>query len=410
MTESLAAKGRFTIALSFACFVALGMGAGLLGVAWPSIRTTFGLPLDALVALLISSTVGFVIGSVTAGQMMARLSIGRFLLLTNLMAAAGMAGYALAPGWWVLVACGLLTGWGAGAIDTGLNIYVAATGGVRIMNWMHAMFGVGATIGPLIMTTVVGLGVGWRFGYVIASLFHLTLSLTFIPFLNQMSFRGIAHAPAVDGGDPRQPEPSMTTLRLPVVLLSILLFLLYTGVESTTGQWSFTLFTEERGISTYLAGLMTSLFWATLTLGRILFGAAAHAIGVQRLLRLSMVGAVFSAALFLLRSPLAGFVSIGLMGLSLAAIFPTLTADTPHRAGPGHAANAIGFQTGAASIGFAVLPGVAGFLAARLGLEVLGPYLVITSALMLLTNEFAIRLVARNIQRTTLREAPASLE
>jgi fucose permease len=409
MTEFFTSKGRFTLGLSFACFVALGIGNGLLGVAWPSIRAAFGLPLDALVALLISSTVGFVFGSVTAGQLMARLTIGRFLLLTNLLAVAGFIGYAVAPGWWILVACGVLTGWGAGAIDTGLNIYVAATSTVRIMNWMHAMFGVGATIGPLIMTTVVGLGIGWRFGYVIAALVHLTLGLLLIPVLKQMSFRGMTYDPATHG-DPRHPEPALATFRLPIVLLSILLFLLYTGVESTTGQWSFTLFTEARGISTYLAGIMTSLFWAMLTLGRILFGAAADRIGVQRLLRLSMAGAVFSAALFLLRSPAASFVSVGLMGLSLAAIFPTLTSDTPQRAGPAHAANAIGYQTGAASIGFAILPGVAGVLAARLGLEVLGPYLVITSALMVMTNEITIRLVARNNRHAILREAGVTLE
>lgn len=158
-------------------------------------------------------------------------------------------------------------------------------------------------------------------------------------------------------------------------------------------------------MSTVLAGLLTSVFWGMLTIGRILFGAAADRIGVQRLLRLSMIGAVLSGGLFLLRSPVASFISIGLMGLSLAAIFPTLTSDTPHRAGLGHAANAIGFQTGAASVGFAVLPGVAGFMAARLGLEVLGPYLVVTATLMLLTNEIAIRLVRRNHGRSSLQES-----
>lgn len=404
MSGLLTAKKRLPIVLSFACFLALGIGNGVLGVAWPSIRTTFGLPLDALVALLISSTVGFVIGSITAGQMMAWIGIGRFLLLTNLLVAAGMVGYAIAPSWWLLVAFGMLTGWGGGAIDTGLNIFVAATRTVRTMNWMHAMFGVGATIGPLLMTAVVGVGVGWRAGYVIVALVHLSLGLAFLPILRQMDFRGLASGPA-GGGTSAGPESPVATLRLPIVLLSILLFLLYTGVESTTGQWSFSLFTEERGMSTVLAGLLTSVFWGMLTIGRILFGAAADRIGVQRLLRLSMIGAVLSAGLFLLRSPVASFISIGLMGLSLAAIFPTLTSDTPHRAGLGHAANAIGFQTGAASVGFAVLPGVAGFMAARLGLEVLGPYLVVTATLMLLTNEIAIRLVRRNHGRSSLQES-----
>lgn len=402
MIDDLPAKRRFTLGLAFACFVALGIVNGLLGVAWPSMRGTFSLPLDALVALLSSSTVGFVVGSITAGQAMARIGIGRFLLITNILAAIGLFGYSIASGWWVLVSLGLLTGWASGAIDTGLNIYVAETRTVRIMNWMHAMFGVGATLGPLIMTAVISVGIGWRYGYVIAALVHLALGLMFITVINQMDFRGMDHSPA-ESGKATHPESPATTLRLPIVLLSILLFLLYTGAESTTGQWSFSLFTEERSISTYQAGIMTSLFWGMLTVGRIVFGAAADRIGIQRLLRSSMIGAVFSAVLFMVPSPVAGFAAVSFMGLSLAAIFPTLTSDTPYRVGYRHAANSIGFQTGAASVGFVILPGLAGVLAARLGLEMLGPFLLITSLMMLITNEVAIRMVQRN----RLRAQPA---
>ncbi len=386
---------RYTLGLAFVCFVALGMSNGMLGVAWPSMRGTFGLPLDALVAFLISSTIGFTTGSVLSGQMITRIGIGRFLLIMNLVAAIGFIGYVVTPGWWVLVFMGMLTGWGAGAIDTGLNIYVAATRTVRIMNWMHAMFGVGATIGPLVMTGIVGAGLSWRLGYVLAAAVHLGLALLYVMVLSHLDFRGMAPIASATGEPGRAISP-LTTLRVPIVLLSVLLFLLYTGVESTTGQWAYSLFTESRSISTYMAGIMTSLFWAMLTTGRFVFGAAAQRIGIDRLLRWSMVGTILSAGLFMIPTTVAGFVSVGLMGLSLAAIFPTLTSDTPHRSGLRHAANAIGLQTGAASVGFAILPGLAGVLAARLGLEMLGPYLLVTSVMMLVTNEVAMWLVRRN--------------
>jgi len=398
---------RYTLGLAFTCFIALGISNGMLGVAWPSMRGTFGLPLDALVAFLISSTIGFTSGSVLSGQIIARIGIGRFLLIMNMTAAIGFIGYVVTPGWWVLVAMGLLTGWGAGAIDTGLNIYVAATRTVRIMNWMHAMFGVGATIGPLIMTGIVGAGLSWRLGYVLVAAVHLGLGLLYVMVLTHLDFRGMAPISAATDEPARAISP-LTTLRIPIVLLSVLLFLLYTGVESTTGQWAFSLFTESRSISTYVAGIMTSLFWAMLTTGRFIFGAAAHRIGIDRLLRWSMVGTILSAGLFMIPTTVAGFVSVGLMGLSLAAIFPTLTSDTPHRAGLRHAANAIGLQTGAASVGFAILPGLAGVLAARLGLEMLGPYLVITSCMMLVTNEVAMWLTRRNHRAKTPAAAPGA--
>lgn len=396
MIKSFKGKVSLVLILAFSCFIALGMVTGLLGVAWPSIRGTFNLPLDALVALLVSSTLGFLLGSILAGQLMLRMGVATTLMMTNLIAAVGLIGYVLAPGWWVLVAFGLLTGWASGSIDTGLNIYMAANHGVAVMNWMHACFGIGAAIGPLVMTTILAAGLSWRVGYAIAAMVHLTLGLLFLVTRNRMAIKPVTAQPSSASAKPLKAPKPMETLKLPVVLLSILLFLLYTGVESSTGQWTFTLFTESRSVSPYLAGVMTSMFWAMLTLGRIVLGAAANRIGVERLLRLSMIGVFISAILFLFKNATVGFIAVSLMGFSLSAIFPTLTADTPHRVGIRHAPNTIGFQTGSASVGFAILPGIAGILAERIGLETLGPFLIISSLLMLVTNEIVVHVMKRN--------------
>ncbi len=388
MTILAAARQRYTLLLAFACFFAMGTVNSMLGVAWPSIRATFGLPLDALVALLMVSTIGYVLGSVLTAPLVARIGVGWAVLLMNLLSTAGLVGYVLAPSWGSLVAFGLLSGWAGGMMSTTLNIYVAATRTVRTMNWMHASFGVGASIGPLLMTAIVTTGVSWRLGYAIGAFVHLGLALLYLTVVRTLTFRSISPATADDPS--ARPAPMRATLRLPIVWLSILLFLLYTGVESTAGQWTYTWFTEARAASAYLAGAMTSVFWAMLTAGRVVFGAGAARIGVARLLRLSMMGTVLATALLLVRSLPIGFVAIALMGLSLSAIFPTLTAQTPQRVGARHAGNVIGLQSSAASIGLAVLPGLAGTIAARVGLEALGPFLVFSSLLMLLVNQLAV--------------------
>lgn len=89
MTRSSLSRRRppELLILAFATFVAIGLSNGLLGVAWPSMRDTFGLPLDAIAPLLASTTVGFVLGSVTSGQLSARFGLRPFLLLNNLLAA-----------------------------------------------------------------------------------------------------------------------------------------------------------------------------------------------------------------------------------------------------------------------------------------------------------------------------------
>lgn len=393
-------RTHIPLLLYFSCFIALGASASLLGVAWPYIQNTFNQSLDAVGLVLAASTIGFMLVSVIAGQLTARLGIGRFLLLSNLIMALAYLGHAFAPTWVSLILVALLAGWGTGGFDTGLNIFVAANYGVRIMNWTHAMFGVGATIGPLLMTAAITTSYSWRAGYFVLGLLIVSLSFFFIPLIRR------ANRP-VTAGSSTETAPEATTLaaitlaaevarplqtlRLPLVWLGILFFALYAGVEVTAGQWAFALFTESRGIAPETAGVFVSLYWAGLTAGRLVMGAIAPRLGVVALLRYSLIGVCAAAALLWLTHPIASLVSVILLGFSLAAIFPTLMSDTPHRVGTNHAPNAIGYQMSAAGIGIAILPGLAGVLADAINLEVIVPFLLLNAIALLLLNEIILR-------------------
>src|SRR5687768_5485819 len=112
-------------ALAYLGFVSLGLPDGLQGVAWPSIRVTFSLPLDALGVLLVMFTAGYLASSFTSGWLLARIGVGTLLALSCAATALSMIGYALAPAWWIMVALGVVAGLGAGAIDAGLNTFAA---------------------------------------------------------------------------------------------------------------------------------------------------------------------------------------------------------------------------------------------------------------------------------------------
>jgi fucose permease len=384
--------------LYLACFVALGASGGLLGVAWPSIQATFSLPLDAVGLLLLASTVGFVLVSTVAGQLASRLGIGRFLLLSNLVLAAGILGLAFAPAWWIMILLSLFAGWGTGGFDTGLNIFVATNHGVRVMNWTHATFGIGATIGPLLMTAAVTSSYGWRAGYLVVGLCMVLLSPFFIPVIRAAGRPSTATNPvAAETQQAVQVARPSQTLHLPLVWLGILLFAVYAGVEVAVGQWAFALFTESRNIPPELAGLFVSLYWAGLTAGRLVLGAIAPRLGVVTLVRASMIGVCVASALLWITNPIASLVSVVLLGFSLAAIFPTLMSDTPRRVGARHAPNAIGYQMSAASIGIAILPGLAGVLADASNLEIIVPFVLINGIILLLLNEVILYLLRTRV-------------
>jgi len=177
-----------------------------------------------------------------------------------------------------------------------------------------------------------------------------------------------------------------------VVVLSIVLFFLYTGIETATGQWSYTLFVEGRGVDPRAASLWVSCYWGALAVGRLLSGFVAHRLTAALLVRVSALGLLVGSILIWLdRGDTVSFVGLTLMGLSAATVFPTLVAATPDRVGRERASRVIGFEVGAASLGIGGVPALAGVLAARLGLEVIPLLLVIAISAMLILHEAVVR-------------------
>jgi fucose permease len=381
------------IGIAYAGFVVLGLSGALLGVAWPSIRASFDLSLDAVGALLVATTVGYLVSSFSSGPLLSRVGAGTLLTVSGLVAGAGLVGYALVPAWWVMVLLGLAVGLGVGAIDAGLNTYFATNYSANLMNWLHACFGLGAALGPAIMTAVLDAGRSWRWGYVVAGVLQGLMALCFGLTLDRWRLVGKSPAGASTGSTAAATDEVRggDTLSLPIVWLGIALFFVYTGIEGAAGQWPYTLFTEGRGVAPGTAGLWVSIYWGSLTAGRVLLGLVVDRLGVVRTLRACMLGVMLGSGLvwWSVTSWL-GSVGLGLIGFSLAPIFPSLVSQTPRRVGAAHAANAIGFQVAAAGIGMAALPGLAGVLAENLGLEVIGPFLVGASGAMFLFHEVVV--------------------
>lgn len=378
--ERRAPTGLGLLGLSFLAFVSLGLPDGLLGVAWPSIRAFFDLPLDALGALLVVYTGGYVVSSAASGLVLSRLGVGALLALSCLATAASLFGYAATPFWWGMVALGALSGLGAGAIDAGLNTYVTSRHSARTVNWLHACYGLGAALGPAIMTQVLMLGWPWQRGYGIVALGQLALAACFGATLVRW--------PKAAVGPETVTAPADGTLRLPVMWLGIAAFFVYTGLEASIGAWAYTLLTETRAVPMQAAGFQVSVYWGGLMAGRLVFGFVAGVAPVRRLLRGCMLAIAGGTVLvFLDLAPELTFLGLALAGFTCGPIFPSLIATTPDRLGEEHTASGVGYQVAGAAIGQSLFPAIIGIAAKNLGHEAIAAAVVVEAVALLAINE-----------------------
>ena len=331
-------------------------------------RGDFDRRLGELGLVLAVYTAGYLVAGLVNGELNRRFGTGRMLLGAGIGAAAGSFVYAGTSLWVVLIASSFLMGGAAGFVDAGINAHVAVHHGARAMGFLHASFGLGATLGPLLMTGILEAGTSWRGGYVAVGTIQLLLAVVY--------WRTRKHwdAGATERGS-REPRPRPAHPLLLWVGLAV--FLLYTGIEVAAGQWSFTLFTESRGLGTALAGFLVAGYWGSLTLGRVAMGIAGDRIRPAPLLAGSM-GLVVVGLVLLWWDPVTWVGAAGLLvsGFALAPIFPTLVLLTPARLGAEFAPYAIGFQLSAAAVGAALIPGGIGLAVEGIGLESVGLILV----------------------------------
>ena len=333
-------------------------------------RTEFSVPIGWLGLVIAGGGVGYLVSSFSVGYLLSRFGVGWLLVVSSLFVSFGLFGFYFSSTFTVFVLFAIVIGIGSGAIDAGLNAYAAEHFSTKHMNWLHAAFGVGATAGPIIVTTVlVSFSQNWRLGYAILAVILFVTAIVFL--FSRRLWESEKHAPKKPEGslDETAMASQLQALKHPVIRSQIVFFFLYSGIEVGVGQWAFTVMTESRGISLASAGTWVAIYWGALAIGRAVFGFLVERFPVDPLLRLCLAGVVLGALSFTARvTPYASYLGLVLMGFSAAPIFPCMISQTAIRVGTRYSAHAIGFQMSAAVTGAMTLPFLSGLIGGHYGL------------------------------------------
>src|SRR4051794_12947525 len=163
---------------------------------------------------------------------------------------------ALAPAYWVIVACAVLFGLSAGAIDAALNSYAARHFGPRQINLMHAAYGLGAATSPLIVTLVVSSGTNWRWAYLVVMFLQGLLAVLFAASSRRWNQARTNEAAPVSTSSHR-PERRRWHLP-PRAVAGLLLAAVDCALESVVGLWAFVFLFEEVTLPPSIAGAVVS--------------------------------------------------------------------------------------------------------------------------------------------------------
>lgn len=285
------------LAVIYVAFISLGLPDSLLGSAWPTMSQDLNVPVAWAGGISAVISMFTIVSALLSDRMTLKFGAGKVTAVSVALTAAALAGFSVAPNYWVLLAIAIPYGLGAGGVDAALNNYVAIHYESRHMSWLHCMWGVGASVGPYIMGYALSQGQGWPWGYRYIAILQVMLTVILVLSLPLWKKRGTTGggestdgAASSDGNAEGcgNAEGASVAERKPLGVAGVLairgakeilvMFFCYCAIESTAGLWASSYMVMHSGIDKITAASWASLFYVGITVGACAFRLSDHAI------------------------------------------------------------------------------------------------------------------------------------
>ncbi|MFR0596166.1 MFS transporter [Limosilactobacillus mucosae] len=380
------------LAVIYLIFVSLGLPDSLLGSGWPKMQVEFGVPSSyaGYVFMMISAMT--IISALLSPKLIQRLHVKWIVTVSIMLTIFGLLGFSFCTQYWMLLACAIPYGLGAGAIDAAMNHYVANNYSGAVMNFLHCFYGVGAMISPYLMALAIKVA-HWNEGYRWTAFLQIGILLVVISSWSLWQQNDSkADESKIDGAGIKE------TIKQPGVMATLLAFFAYSAGEATFFLWVPSYFAGTRtGISSELVASFGSLIFGGLMIGRLIAGFIANRLGDRRMIRsgtmVELIGILLTAL------PIKGYLvaAIGflIIGIGMGPIYPSIQHMAPINFGKRYSAAVIGLQMAFAYTGSTFMPTVFGILQQKLGIWIMPLYLLVFAGLSFALLELSYRQEAR---------------
>lgn len=378
-------------------FISLGLPDSMLGSSFPAIAQNLNLAKDlgGYISLVVS---GFtILSSLLSNYFIKKFSTKWVVIVSILLTALGLVSFSFVTQdyWWVFFIIAIPMGFGAGGIDSALNNYVALHYKAIHMNWLHCSWGVGASIGPLVIGSFIDSNnnsAGWNKGILTIAIIQLSIfviAIASLPLWNKLELKDRKlekDEEAVENND----FSRKTLFKNPVFWMAMLGFFCYCSLETTTGFWNSSYFCYAKGMTTSQAASLASLFYIGITAGRFICGPLSLKVKEKNMIRLGegilLVGAIVTCLPLNIYGAGVGMV---LIGAGCAPIYPAIIRSTPYRFSRASSQKALGLEMAFAYCGNIIIPPLFGLTCKSLGENYsFLPYLdIILLGLMIFAHE-----------------------
>ncbi|MCL1878841.1 MAG: MFS transporter [Defluviitaleaceae bacterium] len=356
-------------------YLVVGFPDGAFTISWDAMQHGMGLVTFHSGIILVGYSVTYTSAGVILAWINRFMKLQTVYLLGLAIMGLGFVGLAFSTNFIAALVAITVYGFGAGAMASSMNAYMAKHFTAKHNNWMHFFWGAGAAISPLIMGRLLILEINpytdyvyeysWTAGYLVIAAIVGIVGLILILSMYKKIWTNDDTATEEEGIAEKKSEKKRYLTKKLHQFIEVLTFFFLGGTDYTVVFFTSTVFMVEYGLSIAHIAIFSTVYYIGMTLGRLIFGWSAKYISETVIIRSGI--AIASAGILILWFATAimnlanidprtiGILGMAIAGFGLGPLLPTLVSDTSNRFSPKILSKLVGYELAAFGAGIAVL-------------------------------------------------------
>ena len=314
-------------------FISLGLPDSFIGSCWPTISEYFKISRD------FQGIFSLIVSFFTIASSFLTIKLTKYLKNYGVIAISigltisGLIIIGFSDNYYLLLLAAIPLGFGGGAIDSILNSYVSLHYKAIHLNFLHAFWGIGAFISPLIIGSFIVDPRGFKDAAFVLSIIQTTILIitlsTLVLWVKVDKIYNIDSRNTTNSENNKENIGFFNTFKLRGVIFACITFFSYIAIESLAYSWFTSLCVFGMNIDNDIASKYLSLFYIAISLGRVISGLLSIKIKDKNLIRIGegilLIGIILLTFKFnFVFMPIALFI----IGLGCGPIYPSIVHST----------------------------------------------------------------------------------
>lgn len=316
----------------FGGYVLYGLSGSLMNSVWPEAAKDIGVQVALIGVVTTLCNIASGVAGAFTYKIRRQLGTNRTISIGLLFMAISLIMFYFAQNMIVIGTAFIILGIGNAIVDVGSNSYIVKAYDARSVSMLHACWGIGSAVGPVIMAFVIAKFTNYRIGFIVGAVLNIII-ITILRFMKRKweankkdLSEELLDLHTVSEAEKTSKSKFTDVVKIHLALPMMICFFFANGLNGLFNSWMSTIFVTQRNISVIEGANIATIFFLSLTITRIVLGFIASKFKTKNIVIAGVIISILGTLFMFVQSKNLLFIYANaiVLGIGISPIMPFL--------------------------------------------------------------------------------------